>query len=298
MTPFRTALTTLALMAAVSSAAAQQASGANEPAPIFREIETYNLFGFTQGADIGAEGEKELVLATEAKLSKREGRYQYYSSKLELEYVPTQFLKVAVGARGTYHSIQNVPGVDNRESAGFGGLFAEIKYLLVERAPSQPFALAALIEPAWSRIGSEGGREKAFELETKLMGDVELIPNRLYAAANIIYEPEAVRDPGARGYAREATLGFSGALSYRVLPSLTLGGELGLYRAYDSYLFSKYVGQALYVGPTMHLQTSKKTYVSFAWGTQVAGSAHDAPGHLDLDHFSRHRAKLKVGVEF
>ena len=295
MTTFRTALSTLALLAAASPALAGDAS---EGAPVFREIETYNLFGFTQGADIGAEGEKELAVTNEAALGKRQGRYQYYSSKIELEYVPTQFMKVAVGARGTYHSIANVPGVDNRESAGFGGLFAEVKYLLIERAPAQPFALSALIEPAWSRIGGEGGRERAFELETKLMGDVELVPNRLYAAVNIVYEPEAVRDPGARGYAREATLGFTGALTYRVLPSLSLGGEVGLYRAYDSYLFSKYVGQALYVGPTAHVQTSKKTYVSFAWGAQVAGSAHDAPGRLDLDHFPRHRARLKVGVEF
>lgn len=293
----RTALTTFALLAAITPGLTQEARSGG-PTPIFREIETYNLFGFTQGADIGAEGEKELALTTEAALSRRAGRFQSYSSKLELEYVPTQFMKVAFGARGAYQSIQNVPGLDNHDGAGFGGLFAEVKYLLVERAPSQPFALSVLIEPAWSRIGGEGGREKAFELETKLMGDVELIPNRLFAAANLIYEPEAVKDPGARGYAREATLGFSGALAYRVLPSLTLGGELGLYRAYDSYLFSKYVGQALYLGPTAHLQTSKKTYVSLAWGTQIAGSAHDAPGHLDLDHFSRHRARLKVGVEF
>ena len=87
-------------------------------------------------------------------------------------------------------------------------------------------------------------------------------------------------------------------MTWRALPNVAIGGEMGLYRAYDSYFVQKYVGQALYVGPTMHVQTTKKTFVSLAWGTQIAGSAKGAPGHLDLDHFSRHRARLKVGVEF
>jgi hypothetical protein len=268
------------------------------PTPIFRQVETQYLFGFTTGADIGAEGEKEIDWTTDAALRKRAGRFQAYSSKVELEYVPTQFLQIALGARGTYHGVRNAPGFDDHNRAQFGGLSAEIKYLLVERTPNQPYALSLIVEPAWSRIGGAGGRETAFEIETKLAGDIELVANRLYAAANVVYEPEVVRDRGARAWGRESTLGFTGALTWRALPNVAIGGEMGLYRAYDSYFVQKYVGQALYVGPTMHVQTTKKTFVSLAWGTQIAGSAKGAPGHLDLDHFSRHRARLKVGVEF
>lgn len=294
-------LLAFAVFAAAAPALAQNAGSAAPAAgstPIFRQVETKYLFGFTTGADIGAEGEKEVEWTTDAALRKRSGRFQAYSSKVELEYVPTQFLQIALGARGTYHAIRNVPGFDDHNQAQFGGLSAEIKYLLVERAPNQPYALSLIVEPAWSRIGGAGGRETAFEIETKLAGDIELVANRLYAAANLIYEPEVVRDRGARAWGRESTLGFTGALTWRALPNVAIGGEMGLYRAYDSYFAQKYVGQALYVGPTMHVQTTKKTFVSLAWGTQIAGSAKGAPGHLDLDNFSRHRARLKVGVEF
>lgn len=117
--------------------------------------------------------------------------------------MPTQFLQLALGARGTVHAIRNVPGVADVNQTQFGGLSAEAKYLLVERSPNQPFALSLIVEPAWSRVGGEGGRERAFEIESKLAGDVMLIPNRLYAAVNLIWEPEAVKDRGARAYARE-----------------------------------------------------------------------------------------------
>lgn len=209
-------LLAFAVFAAAAPALAQNAGSAAPAAgstPIFRQVETKYLFGFTTGADIGAEGEKEVEWTTDAALRKRSGRFQAYSSKVELEYVPTQFLQIALGARGTYHAIRNVPGFDDHNQAQFGGLSAEIKYLLVERAPNQPYALSLIVEPAWSRIGGAGGRETAFEIETKLAGDIELVANRLYAAANLIYEPEVVRDRGARAWGRESTLGFTGALT-------------------------------------------------------------------------------------
>lgn len=272
----RTGLLALAFSAAALPALAHDpgaAPGAQGAAPAFRDIETQYIFGFTSGADIGAEGEKEVEVTTDANFRKRAGRFSTLSTKVELEYVPTQFLQLALGARGTVHAIRNVPGVADVNQTQFGGLSAEAKYLLVERSPNQPFALSLIVEPAWSRVGGEGGRERAFEIESKLAGDVMLIPNRLYAAVNLIWEPEAVKDRGARAYARESTLGLTGALTWRATPRLALGGELGYFRAYDSYLLSKYVGQALYLGPTLHAQVTKKTFVALSWGTQVAGSA-------------------------
>ncbi len=248
----RIGLLALAFSAAALPALAHDsgaAPGAPGAAPAFRDIETQYIFGFTSGADIGAEGEKEVEVTTDANFRKRAGRFSTLSSKVELEYVPTQFLQLALGARGTVHAIRNVPGVADVNQTQFGGLSAEAKYLLVERSPNQPFALSLIAEPAWSRVGGEGGRERAFEIESKLAGDVMLIPNRLYAAANLIWEPEAVKDRGARAYAREPTLGLTGALTWRATPRLALGGELGYFRAYDSYFLSKYVGQALYTRP-------------------------------------------------
>ena len=59
-----------------------------------------------------------------------------------------------------------------------------------------------------------------------------------------------------------------------------------------------HAGDAVYVGPTLYVQLSRKTFMTAAWNTQVAGRDLENPGALNLSEFSRHRAKLKVAVEF
>ena len=264
----------------------------------FREIETKYLFGFTSGSDIGSEGEREVALDTTGRFQKRGGSYQAFKSKLEFEYTPTQFMQLEFGLLGTSHAVRNVPGVDDRNQTQFGGLSGELRYLLIGRGPASPFGLTVSVEPEWGRVSGNGSRENSFAMETKLMGDVELIENRLYGAPNLIYEPELVKDKGSKIFGRESSFGVSGGLAYRLTPTLTAGGEVGLYRAYEGLFLNKFAGQAVFVGPTLHLQLTKKTFVSAAWGTQVAGHAKGDPGHLDLENFSRHRAKLKVAFEF
>jgi hypothetical protein len=264
----------------------------------FREIETKYIFGFTTGSDIGLEGEKEIAVSSEAMFKRRGGTFQAFKNKLEFEYTPTQFISLEFGILNTVHGVRNVPGLDDHNQTHFGGLSGELKYLLIGRGPASPFGLAVSIEPEWGRVGSKGGRENSFAMETKLMGDVELMPNRLYGALNVIYEPELVKERGVHGFGRESSLGVSTGLSYRFTPTITAGGEIGVYNAYEGLYLNKLVGQAVYVGPTLHVQLTKKMFVQAAFGTQIAGHANDEPGHLDLTNFSRHRAKLKLALEF
>ncbi len=269
--------------------------------PVFREVETTYLFGFTTGSDIGLEGEKEVSFETVGNIGKRAGDYRALLHKLEFEYTPTQFLQIELAALATSLRIDNTPGMENRNGSNFAGLSAEIRYLLVGRGPGSPFGLTVSFEPEWGRLShSSGDPETSFAGEMKLQADTELIPNRFYAAANLIYEPEVARARGTTVWERESSWGVSGALAYRFTPSLTLGAELGHFRTYAAgLLFKTFEGQATYLGPTLYMQLTKKTFIQAAWSTQIAGHSADEPERaLDLANFARHKFKIKAAMEF
>ena len=97
---------------------------------------------------------------------------------------------------------------------------------------------------------------------------------------------------------KESTGGISGALSYRIIPSVFIGGELWYLRHYDGTWFNSFTGDAVFVGPTLYVQIAPKMFMTAAWNTQVAGHEVGGPGVFDLADFPRHRAKLKVALEF
>ena len=271
-------------------------------ADTWSQLETKYLFGYTQGSDIGAEGEKEVSAEISGAFGKRAGAYRALEHRLEFETTLSQFVQVEMGLIGATYKIRDVPDLDNANRTGFRGAFGEIRYLAIEKTPNSKFGLTLSFEPNWSRLeDSTGERVTQFEFETKLQADYEFVPNRVYGAFNLIYEPEMIRDIGKTGWEREATVGVSGALAGRLTSNVVLGAELGYFRKYAQGLaLNKYEGQALYVGPTLYVQLTRKAFLSAAFSTQVAGSGVEQPqgAHLNLENFSRNRAKLKVGFEF
>ena len=291
-----------ATVAALVLIAAGTTARAQVDLAFLREIETENIFGFTEGSGIGLEGEKEVFLDTEARIGKRDGRYFASESKLGFEFTPSQYIQFEFGPFVSAHSIHGVTGLDDRGQLAFGGIFGEISYLLLGRGPSSPLSVTISAEPTWRRVDETSGESVTnAELELKLKTDVELIENRLYLGANLLYEPEATHDPehvGA-GWAMESKGGISAALSYRILPTMLIGGEVWYLRHYDGALFNDFTGDAIYVGPTIYIQIAPKVFVAAAWSAQVSGSEVDNPdASLNLAEFSRQRAKLKMGVEF
>jgi hypothetical protein len=270
--------------------------------PEFRDVETKYIFGFTSGSGIGLEGEKEFSVETIARMGKRDGRYWASESKLEYEFTPNQYVQFELGPLVAAHSIRNVTDLDDRRQIAFGGFFGEMRYLLLDRGPSSPLAITLSAEPEWRRIDETSGqRVTNFELELKLNADLELIKNRLYFGTNLLYEPEATHDPDhvGAGWEKESKAGISGALAYRIVPSVFVGAEVWYLRHYDGTWLNTYTGDALFVGPTLYVQLAPKVFMAAAWNVQVRGHEVDDPGaSLNLAEFSRHRAKLKVAVEF
>lgn len=268
----------------------------------FYEVETKYIFGFTEGSGIGLEGEKEFSWESFARFGKANGRYWASETKLEYEFTPNQYVQFEFGPLVSTHNIKNVTDLENRNQVAFGGFFGEIRYLLLDRGPSSPLAITLSAEPEWRRSDETSGEGVTnFELELKLNADLELIQNRLYLGANLLYEPEATPDPDhiGAGWEKESTGGVSAALSYRIIAPVFVGAELWYLRHYDGIWFNTYTGDALYLGPTLYVQLSRKAFMTAAWNTQVTGHDVEVPGStLNLAEFSRHRAKLKLAVEF
>jgi hypothetical protein len=287
----------VALLLAVAAPAAVRAQEAKPDR--FYELETKYLFGFTDGTDIGAEGEKEIELETTAAFQKRGGRYNSTEQEFEWEQVPSQYWGYELSAHAMSQQMFGVQGLDNRAQTTFSGLSWTPKWLVVGRGPGNPFGLSLSVQPEWDRIdGTSGAHSANFSFTTKLAVDTELMPNMLYAAVNLIYAPEYDRAIGDSGWSRASSYGATAALAYRVAPKVTMGGEVEYYRAYDGFALNAFSGAALYAGPTLHIQFNPKVFLSAAWSMEIAGHASGDPGRLDLTNFERQHANLKMGFEF
>jgi hypothetical protein len=288
--------------AALLIAANDFAARAQDNPVVYRDVETKYIFGFTEGSGIGLEGERELSAETVARIGKRDGRYTASETKLEYEFTPNQYVQFELGPLVSWHNIQNVTDLDDRNRMAFSGFFGEIRYLLLERTSERPLAVTLSAEPEWHRIDETSGASVTnLGLELKLNADLELVQNRLYLAANLLYEPEATHDPAGigAGWVKESKGGMSGAVSYRIVPSVFVGAEVWYLRHYDSNWFNSFTGDAFFVGPTLYMQLTRKTFMTAAWNTQVWGREVNNPGvAFNLAEFSRQRVKLKVAVEF
>ena len=291
---------TLLLSAAVSAlAGAASAQEAPSPSGRYYELETKYLFGFTDGTDIGGEGEKEIELETTAGLQMHGGRYSAIEQEFEFEAVPSQYWGYEFSTHFLSQHIDDVQGLDNLNQTTFSGLSWKPKWLIIGRGPGNPIGLSLSVQPEWGRIdGTSGVNSTSFSMETRLAADTEVIANMLYAAVNLIYAPEIDRAPGDPGWSRSSGYGATAAMAYRLTPKVTMGGEAEYYRAYGGFGFNSLDGSAFYVGPTLHVQFNPKIYLAAAWSIQATGHAENEPGNLDLTDFPRQRANLKLGFEF
>jgi hypothetical protein len=281
--------------AAVMLSSAIAARAQDESA--FHELETKYIFGdFTIGSSTGIEGERAFEPETEADFGKRFGRYAAGTTELELEYTPTQYMQIELGPTVSYYNIANVPGLANQNFGGVNGVEGTFRFLLLEPGTGR-FAATLSIEPEFHTLDeTSGARVSNFGLENRLEADTELIKNRLYYALNLFLEPETTSVPFGGSF-NETTFGVSSALALQIIPKVVVGADVWYFRHYEGIAFNSFTGDALYVGPTFFWQIAPKVLVSASWQANVAGHEIGLPG-LDLDDFSRHRAKLLIEFEF
>jgi hypothetical protein len=272
---------------------------AQDVAPdLYTELESKYIFGFTEGSDIGFEGERAIVSSSNLSFQRRHGSYSALEEEIEYETNPTPDLQLEPTVHGVYHQVQGVDGFANFTGVNFGGLSTNFRYNVIGRGPGAPIGLTFTVEPEWSRVDDGGKVFTDFQATSKILADTELVPDRLFAAFNAIYHPETFRDFGSPNWMRAATLGVTTALAYRLAPNVVLGGELEYYRAHNSLGFGDFAGHALYVGPTLFVQLTNKILLRAAFSTEIAGHAVGESGPLDLTNFSRNKALLYAEFEF
>jgi len=261
-------------------------------------VETESLFGFVSGSDIGHKGDRHLTFFYETHFGKRGGTFRAQQPKLELGYNPTDNLHVALELWGDRFNIRDVPELDDQNRWGWGGAI-EFKVQLAKRGQGSPIGMALLVAPHYGTSEHHSGEAAShYALELGLLADVELVKDRLFAAFNLVYEPERVRARGETEWEKESMLGVSGALIGRVAPSIWLGGELQYFRKYEGLLFDEFHGHALYAGPVLTVQTGVHSTFTLAWAAQVAGKSVEENASLDLDHFERHRVRARWSAHF
>jgi hypothetical protein len=179
-------------------------------------------------------------------------------------------------------------------------LSTEPKFTLLKRAEGAPFSLSLSFQPEWDRIDNVSGEHADnLSMPIRLMADAAFLDERLYAGANLLYAPE--RDQDTRAPAVNSTLfGATGALSWRLAPQITVGGELEYYAAWRSFHFTDPVGTGVYLGPTFFFRVSPKLFFAGGWSAQIAGRPAQSGLLADYNRteFSRQRARLTFGVAF
>jgi hypothetical protein len=262
------------------------------------DIETENLFGFTAGSSVDEPGEKGIELESGSRFGRRDGSYSAGRTKLAFGYTPVENFNFTLGLLADHYRIQDVTGLADQRHLDFGGVTAEFKLRLLELGKS-PIGLTLSVEPTVGRFDADSGaRAQSYSAEFKLIADAVLLHDRVFAAVNLFYEPEKVRERGATDWERSSTAGIAGAISVLVAKNVFLAGELRYARKYDSLGLDVFVGEALFAGPALFMKLSEKSWLQLAWSAQVAGRAVGDAGPLDLMNFNRHEARLKLGMGF
>jgi hypothetical protein len=263
------------------------------------EVDTEHMFGFMIGSDVGEVGEREVQSRTTARLSRSGGTYQAISQSLELEFVPAKNFRVELGGVLAATNINNVPGFSNARQFDFQGAAAEFRYRFLDRETA-PFGLTFAAELHADRVdGNTAARVRGYGTEFVLALDRELVPDRVVAAFNLLYEPEwtSLAIPGAAIH-RESTIGAAASLMVQVHPGVFIGGEARYLRQYEGISLGEFSGDAVFIGPTAFVKLSESSRLTAAWSFQVSGSSMEAASHLNLVEFERHQARLVFGVSF
>ncbi len=271
------------------------------------DADTENLFGFTEGADTGEKGERDILLDTVGRFGKRKAgpgssRYGVANTKLSYQYDPIENFSVELGLFGDARRVRNIADLDDKSFATFDGIGVELKYQFLKGSKDQPFGLAIETRPRFVRtLPVEGTGANILDVETLLQADLQIVPDRLWLGANLGFEGAAGRLRGSGLGDRSSIMTVSNALSVRVAENTFLGPEVRYLRAYDGSYLNRFEGQAVFVGAGLHHRFTEKTFVTLAYAGQVWGRDRDpayAGRSFDLAHFERHNVRVKLGVMF
>jgi Putative MetA-pathway of phenol degradation len=264
---------------------------AGQPANPYYALDTKNLFGFLEGADIGEKGDRSLEFETTGSFGGAQGLYRSIEQEFIFENALTDSFGLELGAHVLGQDIRGAPNLPDFVGVNFMGVSAEFRYMVMRRTADVPIQVTLTVQPEYNSIAEAGRQANDVTATFRAVADVISSDRRLYGAVNLTYAPDASRLPGQL-WDDVAVLSASAALSYRLTPPLMFGAEADYDRAYGGLVPRGFEGQAFYLGPTFHYQINEKIDLSAAFLAQTP------MGRLDFDEFPRQLAKLRLEVEF
>ena len=170
------------------------------------EVDSEHIFGFTEGSDIGAAGESELLADTTGHFGKFSGTYWQTATTLEAKHSLTESFRVSATATFSYFDLSGLRDLDDRRKGAFQSLSFSTRYRLLDREHA-PIGLTFGVEPHWGFVDDlSGAPASQLGAEFLVLMDRELIPGRLLGAVNLSYEPEQIRPRGVAEVTRDSTL--------------------------------------------------------------------------------------------
>jgi hypothetical protein len=261
-------------------------------------FDTEHIFAFMIGTDVGTLGEREFQTETTGRFGRSGGTYRAASQEFELEFVPVRNFRVELGSTFATHFISGVPGLDDQRRLSWQGGSIDFRYRFLDRETA-PFGLTFATEVHGHRVDETTAEAvRSFGTEFRLAFDRELVPDRIIAAFNVLYEPEWTRVIGSGVMEKDSTAGAALGVLAQVRPGFLLGGEARYLRKYEGIGLEELAGQALFVGPTAYFQLSKRSRLTASWSIQAWGRPAGSTASLDLVNFDRHQARLIFGVNF
>ena len=294
--PRRRRLQSLCFVLAIALAPSLAAADDESPKPVqpnnpFYTLDTKNLFGFLEGADVGEQGDRSLEFETTGSFGRGQGVYNSIEQEIIFEPTLTDSLGLELGAHMLGQDIHGVPGLPDFAGVNFMGASVELRYVAMHRTAALPIQVTLTAQPEYNSIADAGQQVNDFSTAFRAIADAVSNDQRLYGAINLVYAPDGARLPG-QPRQDTALLSASAALSYRPTPALMFGAEADYDRAYGGLVPRGFEGQAFYFGPTFHYQINEKIDLSAAFLAQTP------VGRLDFGEFPRQLAKLRLEVEF
>jgi hypothetical protein len=275
-----------------------------------------DIFGFSSGSDVADLGSWGAAAEYNGAYGTRRGTLQAHNIKTQISTSPFPCLEIGPSLNYGFSRLHERVGLTGTNISAFGGQI-EFKYKLLGRA-THGVGLTLTAEPGYSRIrtrfndplapfsGSEGSAAGSNSFKALL--DFAIVPERIFAAINVEYaqswtsaEPLGLNGCAPNSLAawcRASNLNIRAALSAKLADNVFLGVEGQHLRTYSGAFLNRLQGQAFYVGPTLFWQATEKLALSGTFATQVAGQARSVPNSLDLNNYSRHIAKVKLGYAF
>ena len=253
------------------------------------ELDTDHVFGFAEGAGIGAKGEREIETISIGSFGKVSS-YNQVDTETSFRYVAADALRLSIGTLTDATAIHGVPGLDDRSAVTFSGVVAEARLNIVDDR-THAYGLSLSFDPAYRRFDPlSGSRQSDAVLPLALLYDLALIPLKLLLAANLVYAPSFFPAAGGSGHNDDVTVLVD--LAYALTPKMVLGGELRHDSLFQAGLPTAH---ALFLGPDVFYQLTPALNVKLAWAIQVPDVA--ARG-LDLGTFERHQVELEFAYRF